>query len=75
MIRLTRDQIAELDFLANAIADSYTLDPHTWLCKHGVIGTHIGPLPAEYKHLIKDFRDTKREMMELYGVSHILIKH
>ncbi|MEZ9122418.1 hypothetical protein AB4098_09465 [Vibrio cyclitrophicus] len=75
MIQLTRDQIAELDFLANAIADSFTLDPHTWLFRYGPQGTNIGPLPKEYKHLIKDYVETKREMMKTHGVSHLFIEH
>ncbi|PMP04572.1 hypothetical protein BCS95_05495 [Vibrio breoganii] len=63
MINVPVEQQAEIDRLAEALAASFHLKPHQWMCKHGHI-SYVSKLPIEYRHLADDYRETQREMKE-----------
>lgn len=64
MIELNECQSLDLDRICQAIADSYDMKPRAWMCRHGGI-VSIVRMPEEYKHLVYDYKETKREMLAL----------
>lgn len=63
MIELNECQSRDLDRICQAIADSYKMQPRSWMCRHGGISC-IARLPSEYQQLVCDYKETKVEMLE-----------
>lgn len=53
----------DLDWLINAIADSLHMKPYRWIAKYGA-GTAGRSLPPEHSHLLKDYKQTYKEITE-----------